>query len=75
MPSARLFTAVSSLDWKLGARMLLKHPALTIIGGFSLAAAIAIDIREDERSGELSSRLEAFSRSEIRLAVIDVSHE
>ena len=25
-------TAVSWLDWKLGARLLLKHPALTIIG-------------------------------------------
>ena len=35
-------TAVSWLDWKLGARLLLKYPALTIIGGFSLAAAIAI---------------------------------
>ena len=35
-------TGVSWLDWKLGARMLLKHPALTLIGGLSLAAAIAI---------------------------------
>jgi hypothetical protein len=26
-------TAVSWLDWKLGARLLLKYPALTIIGG------------------------------------------
>ena len=33
---------VSWLDWKLGARLLLKYPALTIIGGLSLAAAIAI---------------------------------
>jgi putative ABC transport system permease protein len=32
----------SWLDWKLGARLLLKHPALTIIAGLSLAAAIAI---------------------------------
>ena len=31
-------TAVSWLDWKLGARLLLKYPALTIIGGLSLAA-------------------------------------
>src|SRR5919109_1949426 len=30
--NARL-TAVSWLDWKLGARLLLKYPALTIIGG------------------------------------------
>jgi putative ABC transport system permease protein len=34
--------AVSSLDWKLGARLLLRYPALTIIGGLSLAGAIAI---------------------------------
>src|SRR5258705_10986322 len=35
-------TAVSWLDWKLGARLLLKYPALTIIGGLSLAGAIAV---------------------------------
>lgn len=35
-------TRVSWLDWKLGARLLLKYPALTIIGGVSLAGAIAI---------------------------------
>ena len=46
-------TAVSSLDWKLGARMLLKHPALTIIGGLSLAAAIAIGVVGIEVAGEL----------------------
>src|SRR6185312_9571572 len=34
--------AISWLDWKLGARLLLKYPALTIIGGLSLAGAIAI---------------------------------
>ena len=39
--NARL-TAVSWLDWKLGARLLLKYPALTIIGGLSLVGAIAI---------------------------------
>ena len=46
-------TAVSWLDWKLGARMLLKHPALTIIGGLSLAAAIAIGAVGIEVAGEL----------------------
>src|ERR687896_1763860 len=46
-------TAVSWLDWKLGARMLLKHPALTIIGGLSLAAAIAIGVVGIEVAGEL----------------------
>jgi putative ABC transport system permease protein len=46
-------TAVSWLDWKLGARMLLKYPALTIIGGLSLAAAIAIGAVGIELAGEL----------------------
>src|SRR5262245_9831081 len=48
-----LLTAVSWLDWKLGARMLLKYPALTIIGGLSLAAAIAIGVVGIEVAGEL----------------------
>jgi hypothetical protein len=38
----RLLTAFSWLDWKLGARLVLKHPALTLIGGLTLAAAFAI---------------------------------
>src|SRR5512145_3546577 len=46
-------TVVSSLDWKLGARMLLKHPALTIIGGLSLAGAIAIGAIGIEVADEL----------------------
>ena len=46
-------TAVSWLDWKLGARMLLKYPALTIIGGLSLAAAIAIGAVGIEVADEL----------------------
>ena len=37
-------TAGSWLDWKLGVRMLVRHPALTIVGGLSLAAAIAIGV-------------------------------
>src|SRR5262245_52459650 len=44
---------VSWLDWKLGARMLLRHPALTIIGGLSLAAAIAIGVVGIEVADEL----------------------
>ena len=44
---------VSWLDWKLGARMLLKHPALTIVGGLSLAAAIAIGVVGVEVGDEL----------------------
>src|SRR5687768_899035 len=46
-------TAVSWLDWKLGARLLRKYPALTIIGGLSLAAAIAIGTVGIEVAGEL----------------------
>ena len=46
-------TAVSWLDWKLGARMLLKYPALTIIGGLSLAGAIAIGAVGIEIADEL----------------------
>jgi predicted permease len=44
---------VSWLDWKLGARLLLKYPALTIIGGLSLAVAIAIGVVGIEVAGEL----------------------
>jgi predicted permease len=46
-------TAVSWLDWKLGARLLLKYPALTIIGGLSLAGAIAIGAVGIEIADEL----------------------
>jgi predicted permease len=46
-------TTVSWLDWKLGARMLLKHPALTMIGGFSLAGAIALGAVGIEVADEL----------------------
>src|SRR3954470_21145252 len=45
--------AVSWLDWKLGARLLLKYPALTIVGGLSLAAAIAIGVVGIELADEL----------------------
>ena len=45
--------AVSWLDWKLGARLLLKYPALTIIGGLSLAGAIAIGALGIEVADEL----------------------
>jgi putative ABC transport system permease protein len=52
-PGHRLRTAVSWLDWKLGARLLLRYPALTIIGGLSLAAAIAIGVVGIELADEL----------------------
>jgi predicted permease len=43
----------SALDWKLGARMLLKQPALAVIGGFSLSAAMAIGLVGMEVASEL----------------------
>ena len=46
-------TVVSWLDWKLGARLLLKYPALTIVGGLSLAGAIAIGAVGIEVADEL----------------------
>jgi predicted permease len=46
-------TGVSWLDWKLGVRMLLKHPALTLVGGLSLAGAIAIGAVGIELANEL----------------------
>ena len=46
-------TAMSWLDWKLGVRLLLKYPALTIIGGLSLAGAIAIGAVGIELADEL----------------------
>ncbi len=46
-------TVVSWLDWKLGARLLLKYPALTIIGGLTLAGAIAIGAVGIEVADEL----------------------
>ena len=68
-------TAVSWLDWKLGARMLLKHPALTIIGGLSLAAAIAIGVVGIEIAGELLYKRLPFDEGSriVRLETQDVA--
>jgi predicted permease len=46
-------TALSGLDWKLGVRLLVKYPALTIVGGLSLAGAIAIGAVGFEVADEL----------------------
>jgi putative ABC transport system permease protein len=46
-------TSVSWLDWKLAARLLLKYPALTIVGGLSLAGVIAIGAVGIELADEL----------------------
>jgi predicted permease len=46
-------TIFSWLDWKLGARLLLKYPALTVIGGLSLAGVMAIGSVGIELADEL----------------------
>jgi putative ABC transport system permease protein len=71
----RLLAAVSWLDWKLGARMLLKHPALTIIGGLSLAAAIAIGVVGIELADELLYKRLPFDDGSrvVRLETQDVA--
>jgi len=68
-------TAVSWLDWKLGARMLLKYPALTIIGGLSLAAAIAIGVVGMEVADELLYKRLPFDDGSrvVRLETRDVA--
>src|SRR5262245_34661602 len=68
-------TTVSGLDWKLGARMLLKYPALTIIGGLSLAAAIAIGAVGIEVADELLYKQLPFDngRRVVRLETQDVA--
>jgi predicted permease len=68
-------TAVSWLDWKLGARMLWKHPALTIIGGLSLAAAIAIGAVGIEVADELLYKRLPFDEGSrvVRLETQDVA--
>jgi putative ABC transport system permease protein len=72
--NARL-TAVSWLDWKLGARMLLKHPGLTLIGGLSLAAAITIGVVGIEVAGELLYKRLPFDEGGrvVRLETQDVA--
>jgi putative ABC transport system permease protein len=68
-------TAVSWLDWKLGARLLLKYPGLTIIGGLSLAAAIAIGVVGIELAGELLYKRLPFDDGSrvVRLETQDVA--
>jgi putative ABC transport system permease protein len=72
--NARL-TAVSWLDWKLGARLLLKYPALTIIGGLSLAGAIAIGAVGIELADELLYKRLPFPEGSrvVRLETQDVA--
>lgn len=68
-------TALSWLDWKLGLRLLLKYPALTVIGGLSLAAAIAIGAVGIELAGELLYKRLPFDEGDrvVRLETQDVA--
>ena len=68
-------TAVSWLDWKLGARLLLKYPALTIIGGLSLAGAIAIGAVGIEVADELLYKRLPFDQGDriVRLDTQDTA--
>jgi putative ABC transport system permease protein len=73
-PRGPLF-GVSRIDWKLGARMLVKHPALTIISGLSLAAAIAIGTVGVELANELLYKRLPFSEGQrvVRLTTQDAA--
>jgi putative ABC transport system permease protein len=42
LPAGRAWLSGLSLDVRLGVRMLVKHPGLTVIGGLGMAVAIAI---------------------------------
>jgi putative ABC transport system permease protein len=68
-------TAVSWLDWKLGARLLLKYPALTIVGGLSLAAATALGVVGIEVAGELLYKRLPFDDGSrvVRLETLDTA--
>jgi predicted permease len=66
---------VSWLDWKLGARLLLKYPALTIIGGLSLAGAIALGTVGIEVADELLYKRLPFDEGDrvVRLETQDTA--
>jgi putative ABC transport system permease protein len=74
-PGGGPLSAISWLDWKLGARMLVKYPGLTIIGGLSLAAAIAIGAVGFEVANELLYTRLPFEEGErvVRLETRDAA--
>ena len=63
-------STVSLLDVKLGARMLVKHPGLTVVGGLGMAVAIAIGAGFFDLMEELDSPL-PFDEGE-RIVAIEV---
>jgi putative ABC transport system permease protein len=66
---------MSWIDWKLGARMLVRFPGLTVIGGVTLAVAIAIGAAWFEVTHQIvSPRLPLDDGDRIvRLELIDVA--
>ena len=68
-------TSSRGLDLKLGARTPPKYPALTLIGGLSLAAAIAIGVVGIEVAGELLYKRLPFDEGSrvVRLETQDVA--
>src|ERR671914_1995643 len=70
-----LLTVVSWLGLKLGARLLLEYPALTIIGGLSLAAVIAIGTVGIEVADELLYKRLPFDEGDrvVRLETQDTA--
>lgn len=66
---------VSWLDWKLGARLLVKYPALTIMGGLSLAGAIAVGSLGFEVANELLYKRLPFDEGDriVRLETRDTA--
>ena len=66
---------ISWLDWKLGARMLVKHPGLSIIGGLTLGAAIAFGAVGMELADELLYKRLPFDEGDrvVRLETQDTA--
>jgi predicted permease len=75
VPASSILSGVSWLDWKLGVRMLLKQPALSVIGSVSLAAAMAIGLVGMEAATELLYARLPFADGEriVRLETQDVA--
>src|SRR5918996_656967 len=58
-------------DYKLGIRMLLKYPGLTMAGGLALAVAIAVGAGWDDLAGKLISPVIPLPEGD-RIVLIEV---
>ena len=75
-PGTRLTEFRASwLDWKLGGRMLLKYPGLSIIGGMTLAAAMALGAGFFEYTWEMRDPKLPLPEGDriVRLETVDVA--